>query len=208
MPTWLIPTAKETNRDTHQERSAGVLRSNKLNRKGVEGGASGCRAAYVEACAWRRRGMGRGRGRGRRSRSRRAGGEARGREQRREGRKRGRRIGRRARGSGTEAAEGGESPAAASRCVCCTGFWRESAVESVEEKRAPAALLLAPGGGGLGRREGGSLRWFSRCRALLAFLPAPWAPPGVSLAPGAPIPRSPPPAVCLDPEQRVSWGSS
>ena len=87
MPIWLTPTAKETNRDTHQERSAGVLRSNKLNRKGIGGGASGCRAAYVEACAWRRREMGRGRGRGRRSRSRSAGGEARGREQRREGRK-------------------------------------------------------------------------------------------------------------------------
>ncbi|XP_055441248.1 heparan sulfate 2-O-sulfotransferase 1 isoform X2 [Bubalus kerabau] len=47
MPIWLTPTAKETNRDTHQERSAGVLRSNKLNRKGIGGGASGCRAAIM-----------------------------------------------------------------------------------------------------------------------------------------------------------------
>lgn len=51
--------------------------------------------------------------------------------------------------------------------------------------------MLVPGGGGLGRREGGSLRWFSRCRALLAFLPARWAPPGVSLGLWGPAPRPP-----------------
>lgn len=105
----------------------------------------------------------------------------------REGRKRGRRASRRARGSGTEAVEGGESPAAASRCLL-RGLLEGAAVESAEEKGTPAALVTAPGGGGLERREGGSLRWFSRCRALFASLPARRAPPGVSLASGAPLP--------------------
>ncbi|VFV42268.1 Hypothetical predicted protein [Lynx pardinus] len=106
--------------------------------------------------------MGRGRSRGRRSRSRSAGGGARGREQRREGRK--------------EEKEAGRQGAT---------------VESVQEKRAPAALVLAPGGGGLERQEGGSLRWFSRCRALLAFLPARWASPRRLTRLRGPAPRPP-----------------
>lgn len=104
----------------------------------------------------------------------------------REGRKRRRRAGRRARGSGIEAVERRE-PGSRFALFAARAFGGAT-VESVPEKRAPAALVLAPGGGGLGRREGGSLRWFSRYRALLAFLPAWWAPLGVSLASGAPLP--------------------
>lgn len=122
----------------------------------------------------------------------------------REGRKRGKRAAGWARGSGTESVEAGESPAATSRYLL-RGLLEGAAVGAAEEKRAPVALVLAPGGGGLGRLEGGLLRWFSRCRALLAFL---WLGGlfSASLSPSGP--RSPPPAVCLDPEQRVSWGSS
>lgn len=190
MPLRLTPIAKETNRNTNRERSAGVPRSNQLNRAGAGGGASGCLAVYVGACAWWRRGMGRGRGRGRRSRSRSAGGGARGREQRREGGKEGSKVGRQARRSVTEAVEGGESPAAASRCVAARASGGGSR-RVVLGEAGTGGVGAGAWGRGTGKQRGGSLRWCSRCRALLAFLPARWAPPAVFLASGAVLPAPP-----------------
>lgn len=106
----------------------------------------------------------------------------------REGRKRRRRAGRRARGSGTEAVERREPGSRFALCLL-RGLLEGAAVEWVQEKRAPAALVLAPGGGGLGRREGGGRCGGSLAVALsLPFFPLGGLPPGVSLASGAPLP--------------------
>lgn len=110
-----------------------------------------------------------------------------GREGRKGARQAGRQAGGQARRSVTEAVEGGESPAAASRCVAARAFG-EGSRRVVRGEAGTGGVGAGAWGRGTGRQRGGSLRWCSRCRALLALLPARWAPPGVFLASGAALP--------------------
>lgn len=105
----------------------------------------------------------------------------------------------------TEAVEGGESSAAASRCAAARAFGGDRR-RVVREEAGTGGVGAGAWGRGTGRQSEGGRCGGARAVALsLPFcrlgglLPASSSPPG---------PCSPPPAVCLDPEQRVSWGSS
>lgn len=163
--------------------AAGVLRPNKLNRK-----ERGREPLVAEQRTWRRaRGGGEGWGKGGRGGAAAAAAlaeKARPRAKEEEGRKRRRRLGQAGAGSGLRQCE-----ARARSCfaLCLLhGLLEGVAVESVEEKRAPAVLLLAPGAGDWDARRGVAAvvlslsrsSLFSRLRGLL---------PGL-LAPGALIP--------------------